>query len=154
MKLAAVTGMWLTGLAVVVAAVALVSLTTAKSGRSSQDPGILAGAQGKESAQPRTIQPAQPAQTSVVYRHTGSAFTTPFQVGGAGDWQVRWSYSCPAGTAAGFSMRQSAARPGGISVTRDGRAGHGLARVSGQPGRKTLQIQTACRWRVAVTRYR
>src|SRR5204862_3235615 len=91
LKLAAVASVWVTGLAVVVIAVAMVAMTTAPSARTGQaaSAGFTASAaagQASHAGQPaphaRAIQPARPAVTSLVFSGQGSANTTPFAIGG------------------------------------------------------------------------
>jgi hypothetical protein len=175
LKLAAVAGVWATGLAVVVIAVAMVAMTTAPSARTGQasSAGFTASAaagrasgqagpasQAGQSRQPaphaRAIQPARPAVTSLVFSGQGSANTTPFVIAGSGRWKVTWSYDC-GGQAPGLTIRQAPA-PGGtaataLTVTRSSASGHGVAWAGHDPGQHALRIRTACAWHLAVTSY-
>lgn len=169
LKLAAVAGVWVTGLAVVVIAVAMVAMTTAPSARTGQaaSAGFTASAaagratgQTSHAGQPaphaRAIQPARPAVTSLVFSGQGSANTTPFVIGGPGRWKVAWSYDC-GGQAPGLTIRQAPAPAGpaasGLTVTRSGASGHGVAWADHDPGQHALRIRTACAWHLAVTSY-
>jgi hypothetical protein len=167
LKLAAVASVWVTGLAVVVIAVAMVAMTTAPSARTGQaaSAGFTASAaagratgQTSHAGQPaphaRAIQPARPAVTSLVFSGQGSANTTPFAIGGEGRWKVAWSYDC-GGQAPGFVIRQTPAPAGaaGLTVTRTSAAGQGVAWADRDPGQHALRIRTACAWHLAVTSY-
>ena len=172
LRLAAVAGVWVTGLAVVVIAVAMVAMTTAPSARTGQaaSAGFTASAaagrasgpagQGSQAGQPaphaRAIQPARPAVTSLVFSGQGSANTTPFVIGGPGRWKVAWSYDC-GGQAPGLTIRQAPAPAGpaasGLTVTRSSASGHGVAWADHDPGQHALRIRTACTWHLAVTGY-
>ena len=169
LKLAAVAGVWVTGLAVVVIAVAMVAMTTAPSARTGQaaSAGFTASAaadrasgQAGQAGQPaphaRAIQPARPAVTSLVFSGQGSANTTPFVIGGPGRWKVTWSYDC-GGQAPGLTIRQAPAPAGpaasGLTVTRSSASGHGIAWADHDPGQHALRIRTACAWHLAVTSY-
>jgi hypothetical protein len=168
LKLAAVASVWVTGLAVVVIAVAMVAMTTAPSVRTGQaaSAGFPASAaagraagQTSHAGQPaphaRAIQPARPAVTSLVFSGQGSANTTPFAIGGQGRWKVAWSYYC-GGQAPGFTIRQTpaaAAGTAGLTVTRTGASGQGVAWAGHDPGQHALRIRTACAWHLAVTSY-
>jgi hypothetical protein len=169
LKLAAVAGVWVTGLAVVVIAVAMVAMTTAPSARTGQaaSAGFTASAaagrasgQAGQAGQPaphaRAIQPARPAVTSLVFSGQGSANTTPFVIGGPGRWKVAWSYDC-GGQAPGLTIRQAPAPAGpaasGLTVTRSSASGHGVAWADHDPGQHALRIRTACAWHLAVTSY-
>ena len=169
LKLAAVAGVWVTGLAVVVIAVAMVAMTTAPSARTGQaasagftasDAAGRAAGQTSHAGQPaphaRAIQPARPAVTSLSFSGKESANTTPFVIAGSGRWKVTWSYSC-AGQAPGFTLRQAPAPAGqggaGISVTRSAASAHGVAWAQHDAGQQTLHIRTACAWHLAVTSY-
>jgi hypothetical protein len=131
LKLAALAGVWVTGLFVVIAAVAAVAMTTTPAtgthtpaeragytgnsapvatghgaGRSGQ--GSQRGGSQDSGARARSGQrPAAPASVRDVYSGRGSAYTTAFTVGAAGLWKVSWSYSC-AGSAgqSGFAITQ------------------------------------------------
>jgi hypothetical protein len=169
LKLAAVASVWVTGLAVVVIAVAMVAMTTAPSARTGQaaSAGFTASAaagratgQTSHAGQPaphaRAIQPARPAVTSLVFSGQGSANTTPFVIGGPGRWKVAWSYDC-GGQAPGLTIRQAPAPAGpaasGLTVTRSSASGHGVAWADHDPGQHALRIRTACAWHLAVTSY-
>ncbi|HEV8222145.1 MAG TPA: hypothetical protein VGQ05_17885 [Streptosporangiaceae bacterium] len=164
LKLAAVASVWVTGLAVVVIAVAMVAMTTAPSARTGQaaSAGFTAGAaagHASQAGQPaphaRAIRPARPAVTSLVFSGQGSANTTPFAIGGEGRWKVAWSYDC-GGQAPGFTIRQTpaaAAGTAGLTVTRAGASGRGVAWAGHDPGQHALRIRTACAWHLAVTSY-
>jgi hypothetical protein len=167
LRLAAVASVWVTGLAVVVIAVAMVAMTTAPSTRTGQaaSAGFTASAaagqtsQTSRAGQPaphaRAIQPARPAVTSLVFSGQGSANTTPFAIGGPGRWKVTWSYDC-GGQAPGFTIRQTpapAAGTAGLTVTRTGASGRGVAWAGHDPGQHALRIRTACAWHLAVTSY-
>jgi len=166
LRLAAVAGVWVTGLAVVVIAAAMVAMTTAPSARTGQaaSAGFTASAAAArasaQASQPapraRAIQPARPAVTSLVFSGQGSANTTPFVIGGSGRWKVAWSYDC-GGQAPGLTIRQAPAPPGpaasGLTVTRSAASGHGVARANHDPGQHALHIRTACAWHLAVTSY-
>ena len=166
LRLAAVASVWVTGLAVVVIAVAMVAMTTAPSARTGQaaSAGFTASAAAArasaQAGQPapgaRAIQPARPAVTSLVFSGQGSANTTPFVIGGSGRWKVAWSYDC-GGQAPGLTIRQAPAPPGpaasGLTVTRSGASGHGVAWADHDPGQHALRIRTACAWHLAVTSY-
>ena len=169
LKLAAVASVWATGLAVVVIAVAMVAMTTAPSARTgpAASAGFTASAaagrasgQAGHAGQPapraRAIQPARPAVTSLVFSGQGSANTTPFVIGGSGRWKVTWSYDC-GGQAPGLTIRQAPAPAGpaasGLTVTRSGASGHGVAWADHDPGQHALRIRTACAWHLAVTSY-
>jgi hypothetical protein len=173
LRLAAVASVWVTGLAVVVIAVAMVAMTTAPSARTGQaaSAGFTASAaaghaagqtsQTSRAGQPaphaRAIQPARPAVTSLVFSGQGSANTTPFAIGGQGRWKVTWSYDC-GGQAPGFTIRQTpapapAAGTAGLTVTRTGASGRGVAWAGHDPGQHALRIRTACTWHLAVTSY-
>jgi hypothetical protein len=176
-----VASVWVTGLAVVVIAVAMVAMTTAPSARTGQAAGAgftASAAAGRASGQAaqaaqagqagqasragqpaphaRAIQPAPPAVTSLVFSGQGSANTTPFVIGGSGRWKVAWSYDC-GGQAPGLTIRQAPAPAGpaasGLTVTRSGTSGHGVAWAGHDPGERTLRIRTACTWHLAVTSY-
>ena len=165
LKLAAVASVWVTGLAVVVIAVAMVAMTTAPSARTGQaaSAGFTASAaagratgQTSHAGQPaphaRAIQPARPAVTSLVFSGQGSANTTPFAIGGEGRGKVAWSYDC-GGQAPGFVIRQTPAGAAGLTVTRTSAAGRGVAWADRDPGQHALRIRTACAWHLAVTSY-
>jgi hypothetical protein len=169
LRLAAVASVWVTGLAVVVIAVAMVAMTTAPSARTgpAASAGFTASAaagrasgQAGQAGQPapraRAIQPARPAVTSLVFSGQGSANTTPFVIGGPGRWKVAWSYDC-GGQAPGLTIRQAPAPAGpaasGLTVTRSGASGHGVAWADHDPGQHALRIRTACAWHLAVTSY-
>ena len=169
LKLAGVASVWVTGLAVVVIAVAMVAMTTAPSARTGQaaSAGYSASAAagratgqaspaGQPAPQAHAIRPARPAVTSLVFSGLGSANTTPFAIGGAGRWKVAWSYDCGS-QAPGFTIRQTPAPAGtaaaGLTVTRASAAGHGVAWADHDPGRHALRIRTACAWHLAVTSY-
>jgi hypothetical protein len=164
LKLAAVAGVWVTGLAVVVIAVAMVAMTTAPSARTGQAAstgftasaaaGRASGQAGQPAPHARAIQPARPAVTSLVFSGQGSANTTPFVIGGPGRWKVAWSYDC-GGQAPGFVIRQTPAPAGaaGLTVTRTSAAGQGVAWADRDPGQHALRIRTACAWHLAVTSY-
>ena len=169
LKLAAVASVWAAGLAVVVIAVAMVAMTTAPSARTGQaasagftasDAAGRAAGPTSQAGQPaphaRAIQPARPAVTSLVFSGQGSANTTPFAIGGPGRWKVAWSYDC-GGQAPGLTIRQAPAPAGpaasGLTVTRSGASGHGVAWAAHDPGQHTLRIRTACAWHLAVTSY-
>ena len=175
LKLAGVASVWVTGLAVVVIAVAMVAMTTAPSARTGQaasagftasDAAGRAAGQashagpashaGQPAPHARAIQPARPAVTSLSFSGKESANTTPFVIAGSGRWKVTWSYSC-AGQAPGFTLRQAPAPAGegsaGISVTRSAASAHGVAWAQHDAGQQTLHIRTACAWHLAVTSY-
>ena len=182
LKLAAVAGVWATGLAVVVIAVAMVAMTSAPSARTGRaasagfNGSAAAGRAGHTSHSARqpaphahAIRPARPALTSLVFSGQGSANTTPFAIGPAGRWKVAWDYTCN-GQAPGFTIRQapggsSAAATGApattgapttgtsLSVTRTAASGHGVTWASHDPGQHALLIRTACAWHLAVTSY-
>jgi hypothetical protein len=169
LKLAAVASVWVTGLAVVVIAVAMVAMATAPSARTGQSASAgftasaaagrasgQAGQAGQPAPRARAIQPARPAVTSLVFSGQGSANTTPFVIGGSGRWKVTWSYDC-GGQAPGLTIRQAPAPAGpaasGLTVTRSGASGHGVAWADHDPGQHALRIRTACAWHLAVTSY-
>jgi hypothetical protein len=166
LRLAAVAGVWVTGLAVVVIAVAMVAMTTAPSARTgpaasagftaSAAAGRASGQAGQPAPRARAIQPARPAVTSLVFSGQGSANTTPFVIGGPGRWKVAWSYDC-GGQAPGLTIRQAPAPAGpaasGLTVTRSSASGHGVAWADHDPGQHALRIRTACAWHLAVTSY-
>ena len=164
LKLAAVASVWVTGLAVVVIAVAMVAMTTAPGARTGQAAsagfpasaaaGRASGQAGQPAPHARAIQPARPAVTSLVFSGQGSANTTPFVIGGPGRWKVAWSYDC-GGQAPGLTIRQAPASPGasGLTVTRSSASGHGVAWADHDPGQHALRIRTACTWHLAVTSY-
>lgn len=168
LKLAAVASVWVTGLAVVVIAVAMVAMTTAPSARTGQAAsagftasaaaGRASGQAGQPAPHARAIQPARPAVTSLVFSGQGSANTTPFVIAGSGRWKVAWSYDC-GGQAPGLTIRQAPAPPpaspaaSGLTVTRTGASGHGVAWADNDPGQHALRIRTACTWHLAVTSY-
>ena len=172
LKLAAVASVWVTGLAVVVIAVATVAMTTAPSARTGQAASAgftasaaagrvsgqagLASQAGQPAPHARAIQPARPAVTSLVFSGQGSANTTPFAIGGSGRWKVAWSYDC-GGQAPGLTIRQAPAPAGpaasGLTVTRPSASGHGVAWADHDPGQHALRVRTACAWHLAVTSY-
>jgi hypothetical protein len=175
LKLAGIASVWITGLFVVIAAVAAVAMTTTpashtratqagfmgsstgsgsqhKAGRHSKS-GQHSGARARAGQQP-----AAPAVVRDVYSGRGSAYTTAFTVGAAGLWQVSWSYSCtgPA-SQSGFAISQ-VDRPGhpvpagaALALTRAGRSGHGTTLALQDPGVHALEIRTPCSWTVTVT---
>jgi len=172
-----VASVWVTGLAVVVIAVAMVAMTTAPSARNgpaagagftasaaagrAADPAGPASQHGQPAPHARAIQPARPAVTSLVFSGQGSANTTPFVIGGSGRWKVAWSYDC-GGQAPGLTIRQAPApattapantTASAPTVTRSGASGEGIAWADHDPGQHALRIRTACTWHLAVTSY-
>lgn len=174
LKLAGMASIWVTGLFVVIAAVAAVAMTTtpatgthtqaeragfnqrstpARHGRGAGHHGQHSGARARAGQQP-----AAPAVVREVYSGRGSAYTTAFTVGAAGLWKVRWSYACtgPAGQS-GFTLTQVGrtghAAPAGavLALTRAGRSGHGVTSAHQDPGAHALEIRTPCSWKVTVT---
>jgi hypothetical protein len=142
LKLAAVAGVWATGLAVVVIAVAMVAMTsapTARTGRAASagftgsaaagraaDQAGHASHTGHTGRQPsphaNAIRPARPALTSLMFSGQASANTTPFTIGAAGRWKVTWDYSC-AGQAPGFTIRQAPSTGAGAGTATSAATG-------------------------------
>jgi hypothetical protein len=135
LKLAGIASIWVTGLFVVIAAVAAVAMTTTPAA-STHAPAEQAGYAGNSSpvvsghgngrtahrgagrhgrpgsqhsgARARNGQkPAAPAIVRDVYSGRGSAYTTAFTVSAAGLWKVSWSFSCAGpGGQSGFAINQ------------------------------------------------
>jgi hypothetical protein len=131
LKLAAIASVWVAGLFVVIAAVAVVAMTTtpatgtrAPAERAGNSSPVLAGhgadrtahtgagrhggGSRHSGARARSGQaPAAPAIVRDVYSGRGSAYTTAFTVGAAGLWKISWSYSCAGrGGQSGFAISQ------------------------------------------------
>jgi hypothetical protein len=139
LKLAAVAGVWATGLAVVVIAVAMVAMTSAPTARTGRAASAgftgsaaagraadQAGRTGHTGRQPsphaNAIRPARPALTSLMFSGQASANTTPFTIGAAGRWKVTWDYSC-AGQAPGFTIRQAPSTGAGAGTATSAATG-------------------------------
>lgn len=179
MKLLAISCVWITGLAVVVAAVLMVAVATAPIARNSSAAGArqppasqaaMAGTAGADRnlaaagrslahhGQPHdgsTSQPGASAPTRIlaVYLGFGSANTSQFTIGGTGTWKLGWSYDCAAGTGSPGAFTISQHGPGsdgGAHVDRRGMAGHGVSWAWHDAGTHYLAIRTQCRWRLTV----
>ena len=174
LKLAGMASIWITGLFVVIAAVAAVAMTTTPASHSRAERASYMGGHAGTGSQHRTGQPGkkgqhsgarartgrQAAPTTVrdVYSGRGSAYTTAFTVGAAGLWKVSWSYACTGSAGqSGFAITQvdrtGQGAPAGaaLALTRTGRSGHGVASAHRDPGAHALEIRTPCSWKVTVT---
>ncbi|MEP7025954.1 MAG: hypothetical protein ABJB47_19580 [Actinomycetota bacterium] len=180
-KLAAIASVWVTGLFVVIAAVAMVAMTTAPSGAhqsvrragfSGTGPGHGAGASshrraGQHSRSSHTAgnshpggsralggqKPAVPAMVTSIYSGHGSADTTKFTIGGTGNWKVNWSYSCPG--AGGGGKASGGGGGGGTSsggTSGGGTSGGGFTVSQAGLGRPVSQISAAGQTGIAVRR--
>jgi hypothetical protein len=82
----------------------------------------------------------------------GDLTTAQFRLGTVADWQITWSYSCPAGLTDALLVVQVAA-PGALSTTisEAGLAGHGVTWLRADGLSHWLIVTSTCSWTMEVT---
>jgi hypothetical protein len=153
LRLAATAGAWAAGLCLVVGLIALVAGTASPAGTTHVSP--AAGIRrlppgrlpGSDTGHRAGGGGAWPTRT---FRGAGSATTGPFTVTPRSRYQLRWSYSCPAGLTRGHLLIRESGTAG-VSVTAAGAAGSGSTWAWAPSAAHYLVVVANCAWVIQVT---
>lgn len=138
------------GLCVVLAMVALVvSFGSSPARNVAKTSGI-----GAAYPQPRVLAGHAPAATLARYQGKGSG-ERAFMLRTPGGVVLAWSYRCPAGKAARFTLGQALVPADlGLDLYRTGRVGSGSTQLREDAGRHVLVVVSDCTWTLSVMRHR
>jgi hypothetical protein len=143
LRLFAIAGIWVAGLCLVVASTALVAAESAP-----HRANMAAAATTVRTAAPRRASD-QPLAT---FHGHGNAVTRSFWIAARSQWELHWSYSCPAGghflVEAGSGAAGSKAR--GPRVDVSGVSGNGVTSLNPDGQRHDLIVRSACSWTITV----
>jgi hypothetical protein len=148
LRLFIATGTWAAGLCLVVGSVALVAETTGPANETH-----VATAAGEHPLRPGELTGNQgPAALARTFQGTGNRTTSQFTVAPHRQWELHWSYACPAATPAGHLLiREGGAGNAGVSVSATGRAGAGSTSAYARAAAHYLVVIANCTWTIRVT---
>jgi hypothetical protein len=135
-----------------------------RSGRSAQQPsgtvgsvgdGSRAGGPDRAGAGGRDLpggRPGPPARPIASFAGYGDVVTRLFAVSTNADWQIVWSYRCPASVPAGLLVVEDAA-PGavGAAISASGTSGRGDTWLDPDGRSHRLVVISTCSWTMKVT---
>jgi len=97
---------------------------------------------------------SQPGATSRIlgsFTGTGSGRTPAFTAGGAGTWELIWSYDCANASHPGtFAVTEAPPNPRAVTVNATGDSGHGSTYAYADTGIHYLRITSTCAWKTRV----
>jgi hypothetical protein len=103
---------------------------------------------------PRDLSGHAPAAVLARYQGKGSG-ERAFMLRAPGRIVLAWSYQCPAGRAARFTLGQALVPADhGLDQYRTGRIGSGTTQLSEDAGRHVLVVVSDCTWTLSLTRHR
>jgi hypothetical protein len=99
----------------------------------------------------RRDRPSGPSQPIASFAGYGDMVTHRFAVSANADWQIAWSYRCPASVPAGLLVVEDAA-PGavGAAISASGTAGHGDTWLDPDGRSHRLVVISTCSWTMKV----
>jgi hypothetical protein len=153
LRLFVTAGTWAAGLCLVIGSIVLVA-TAAGPGSAvpklaaARQPSPTAGQAGRDPAKVSGSGSTGPAPVLAAFSGQGNRTTRHFRVRAHARWELRWSYSCPAGVADGQLVVEDAgaAGRGGASIDQTGISGAGSIWLG--PGKAThyLIVISTCSW--------